>query len=111
MANFRNKLSVDAYEQKHNAELSIRPHKTKAGIFLFCHSDEPEAPAEGLVSEAAKKHLDGGGSWDNLMVADCDYLDANDRPQTCRMLMMAAGNNASSEVLYSRHKAKEASAQ
>lgn len=109
MAIFRNKLSVPAYEQKHNATLSVRPHKSKVGIFLFCHSDDPNAPAEGLVSKQAVEHLKAHpeDGWDQLQVATCDYMDDNQQPQSCLMLMMGQVNNASSTVLFSRAKKAE----
>lgn len=90
---FRNKTSVSNYEAQNNCKISVFSHKTKAGIFLFSHSQDPNQPAAGLVSQRAIEHLRSGGNKDALQVADCDYIDNEGQPQTCKMLMMAQGSN------------------
>lgn len=95
MANaiFRNKTSVNNYEAQNNCKVSIFAHKTKQGIFLFSHSQDPNQPAEGLVSKRAIQHLQQGGSKEQLQIADCDYIQDDGTPATCKMLMLAAGSN------------------
>ena len=97
-ANFRNKQSISAYESTNGVKVSVFTHKTKPNIFLFSHSEDPNQPAEGLVSKRAVEHLRQGGSKEQLQIADCDYIDESGNPQTCKMLMMAVASNCGARL-------------
>ncbi len=88
---FTNRLSVKAYESKHQCKIHVRPHKTKEGIYLYYHSDAEDASAIGLVSQRAVDLLsvEGDSAWDKLMIADCHYIDNTGKQQTCKMLMLS----------------------
>lgn len=90
---FRNKKSIDLYESQNNCEIHIHEHATKPNIFLFSHSEDPKAPAQGLVSKASIEHLENGGSWDDLEVANCDYINDSGKPATCLMIIKQAVSN------------------
>ncbi len=88
---FTNKMTVRAYESKHQCKIHVRPHKTKEGIYLYYHSNAEDASAIGLVSQRAVDLLsvEGDSAWDKLMIADCHYIDNTGKQQTCKMLMLS----------------------
>ena len=88
---FTNRMTVRAYESKHQCKIHVRPHKTKEGIYLYYHSDAEDASAIGLVSQRAVDLLsvEGDSAWDKLMIADCHYIDNTGKQQTCKMLMLS----------------------
>ena len=88
---FTNKMTVKAYESKHQCKIHVRPHKTKEGIYLYYHSNAEDASAIGLVSQRAVDLLsvEGDSAWDKLMIADCHYIDNTGKQQTCKMLMLS----------------------
>ena len=88
---FTNRMTVRAYESKHQCKIHVRPHKTKEGIYLYYHSDAEDASAIGLVSQRAVDLLsvEGDSAWDKLMIADCHYIDNTGKQQTCKMLLLS----------------------
>lgn len=88
---FTNRMTVRAYESKHQCKIHVCPHKTKEGIYLYYHSDAEDASAIGLVSQRAVDLLsvEGDSAWDKLMIADCHYIDNTGKQQTCKMLMLS----------------------
>lgn len=88
---FTNRMTVRAYESKHQCKIHVRPHKTKEGIYLYYHSNAEDANAIGLVSQRAVDILsvEGDSAWDKLMIADCHYIDNTGKQQTCKMLMLS----------------------
>jgi len=88
---FTNRMTVRAYESKHQCKIHVRPHKTKEGIYLYYHSNAEDASAIGLVSQRAVDLLsvEGDSAWDKLMIADCHYIDNTGKQQTCKMLMLS----------------------
>lgn len=82
---FYNKKSINDVKAANNNAPMEWGEGNKPGIFAFSCGN-----CEGLVSQAAVKHLQAGGDPSKLMIADVDYTDSNGEPASCTMMMLAS---------------------